>query len=208
MRKTDLVLTLIEIAGTLAFALSGFIEAARKHMDIVGITTVAFVTAFGGGTLRDVLLDNRPFFWVAHSEYVWLVLALGVFGLVFLKAGHIEFTTRAMRLPDALGLGLFTVAGTRAAMDFNQPLIVAALMGMITGVFGGVLRDVLCNEVPRIFRDGRPYAVCSFTGAWSFIGVQALGADGWVALLTGVAVTAGLRLAALIGGWQVPGWRE
>lgn len=202
----DLVLAGIEIAGTLAFGLSGFIEATRKRMDIVGIATVAFVAALGGGTLRDILLDRRPFFWVEHSGYVWLILVLTVAGLVLMRARHVEFTGRAMRWPDALGLGLFSVVGTSQALAMEQPLIVAALMGVVTGVFGGVMRDILCNEVPTVFRDHRPYAVCSFAGAWTFIAVQAIAAPAWVALGAGIGVAAGWRMLALARDWRVPGW--
>ena len=204
--RADLVLSGIEIAGTLAFALSGFIEATRKRMDAVGIAAVAFIAAFGGGTLRDILLDRRPFFWVERPGYVWLILVLTVAGLATMRARHVEFTGRAMRWPDALGLGLFSVAGASQALEAGQPLIVAALMGVVTGVFGGVMRDILCNEVPTIFHDRRPYAVCSFAGAWTFVALHALGAQGWPALAAGIVVTAGLRMLALVRGWRVPGW--
>jgi uncharacterized membrane protein YeiH len=204
--RADLVLAGIEIVGTLAFALSGFIEATRKRMDIVGIATVAFVAALGGGTLRDILLDRRPFFWVERSGYVWLILVLTVVGLVLMRARHIEFTGRAMRWPDALGLGLFSVVGAGQAIAMEQPLIVAALMGVVTAVFGGVMRDILCNEVPTVFRDHRPYAVCAFAGAWTFIAFEALAAPAWIALSAGIAVAAGWRMLALVCDWRVPGW--
>ena len=207
MKEPEVILTLIEIAATLAFALSGFIEAARRRMDIVGITAVACTAAFGGGTLRDVLLDQRPFFWVEHSGYLWLILGLCLVGLPVLRASHIDFTERAMRVPDALGLGLFGAAGTSQALALGQPLIVAALTGVITGVFGGVLRDVLCNEVPAIFTDHRPYAVCSFTGAWVYIGLDHVQAPDGLALAACIVTTAGLRLLALTRDWRVPGWR-
>ena len=204
--RLDWVLTAIEIAGTLAFALSGFIEAARKRMDIVGAAAVTFFAAFGGGTLRDILLDRRPFFWVQHSEYVWAVLALVVAGTVWLRAGHLSPSARPMLWADALGLGLFSASGAGLAWEMGQPAIVCALMGVVTGVFGGVMRDVLCNEVPAIFSDHRPYAVCSFAGAWSFLAVAWLHGPGWPALAVGILVTAGLRLLALARGWRVPGW--
>ena len=204
--RVDWILTAIEVAGTIAFALSGFIEAARKRMDIVGVTAVTFFTAFGGGTLRDVLLDRRTFFWVQHSEYVWAVLALVVAGTVGLRAAHLSPSARPMLWADALGLGLFGAAGTGMAWEMGQPAIVCALMGVVTGVFGGVMRDVLCNEVPAIFRDHRPYAVCSFAGAWAFLAVASFAGPGWQALATGIVVTAGLRLLALARDWRVPGW--
>ena len=197
----------VEVAATLAFAVSGFIEAVRKRMDIVGICSVSFIAAFGGGTLRDVLLDRRPFFWVAQSGWVWAILGLCIAGLVLMRSRHIALTERAIVFPDALGLGLFTVVGTQMALEMSMPTPIAAMMGVVTAVFGGVIRDVLCNEIPAVFRDHRPYAVCSFAGAWCFIALQAVGASSLVAMLGGAAFAASMRLLALRLGWQVPRWR-
>lgn len=197
----------VEVAATLAFAVSGFIEAVRKRMDIVGICSVSFIAAFGGGTLRDVLLDRRPFFWVAHSGWVWAILALCIVGLVLMRSRHIALTERAIVFPDALGLGLFTVVGTQMALEMSMPTPIAAMMGVVTAVFGGVIRDVLCNEIPAVFRDHRPYAVCSFAGAWAFIALGSAGASSLVAMLGGAAFAASMRLLALRFGWQVPRWR-
>jgi len=203
----ETLLWLVELVATLAFALSGFIEATRKRMDIVGICAVAFIAAFGGGTLRDILLDRRPFFWAADG-WVWTVLGLCVLGLWLMRSRHLEFTERAIRVPDAVGLGLFTVTGTGLALEMSMPPTVAVLMGVVTAVFGGVMRDVVCNEIPAVFRDHRPYAVCSFAGAWAYyLGLDALQAPVWAATLGGAALATGLRLTALAQAWQVPGWR-
>ena len=197
----------IEASATLAFALSGQIEAARKRLDAVGVCVVAGLAAFGGGTLRDILLDRRPFFWVQHAGWLWALLALAVGAMLFMRARHLEPTERAMQWPDALGLGLFTAGGTQIALDAGMPAIVAVLMGMVTAVFGGVLRDIVCNEIPSAFRDHRPYAVCAFAGGWVLVGTQALGAAQGVAL-TAAAATATLgRAAALWAGWKLPAWR-
>lgn len=198
----------VEVAATLAFALSGFIEATRKRMDIVGICSVSFITAFGGGTLRDVLLDRRPFFWVAESGWVWVILAMCVGGVALMRGRHIAPTERAILLPDALGLGLFTVVGARMALEMGMPTSTAVLMGVVTSVFGGVLRDVLCNEIPAVFRDHRPYAICAFAGAWVFAGLDAFGAAPLLSMLGGAGCAAGARILALARGWQVPGWRN
>ena len=100
---------------------------------------VAGLAAFGGGTLRDILLDRRPFFWVEHAAWLWVLLALCIGAMLFLRDRHFALTERAMQWPDALGLGLFTATGTQLALDMAMPAIVAVLMGMITAVFGGVL---------------------------------------------------------------------
>lgn len=197
----------IEAAATVAFALSGLIEAARKRLDAVGVCVVAGLAAFGGGTLRDILLDRRPFFWVEHAGWLWVLLALCVAAMFFLRARHFALTERAMQWPDALGLGLFTATGTQIALGASMPAIVAVLMGMVTAVFGGVLRDIVCNEIPRAFSDHRPYAMCSFAGAWLVVLAHATAAPDWVGLVAGAAVATLLRALALLLGWRLPEWR-
>ncbi|MBQ0921464.1 trimeric intracellular cation channel family protein [Hydrogenophaga aromaticivorans] len=199
---------LVELAATAAFALSGIMEGARKRLDAVGVCVVGFLTAFGGGTLRDLLLDQRPFFWVRHVEMLWGVLALCVLAMLFLRVRHFALTEKAIQWPDALGLGLFAATGVHQALLLELPALVAVLMGLITGVFGGVLRDVVCNEIPTAFHDHRPYAVCAFVGGWVYVGLWQMDAPGWLALVACVAVTAGLRALALWRNWQLPAWRH
>lgn len=198
----------IEAIATLAFALSGLIEAARKRLDAVGVCVVAGLAAFGGGTLRDILLDRRPFVWVAQASWLWALLALCVGAMFFLRAQHLEPTKRAMQWPDALGLGLFSASGTQIALDASMPSIVAVLMGMVTAVFGGVLRDIVCNEIPSAFRDHRPYAVCAFAGGWVLVLAQALAAPPWLALVAAGATATLLRVLALLSGFSLPAWRS
>lgn len=200
------VLTAVESAATIAFALSGLLEAARKRLDAVGVCIVAGLAAFGGGTLRDVLLDRRPFFWVAHAGWLWALLALCVLAMLFMRARHFAPTARAMQWPDALGLGLFTASGTQVALDAGAPAIVAVLMGVVTAVFGGVLRDIVCNEIPSAFRDHRPYAVCAFVGGWVLVGAHALGVAEGMGLLAAAALAALLRALALVTGFTLPRW--
>jgi uncharacterized membrane protein YeiH len=197
----------VEGLATAAFALSGAMEAARKRLDAVGVCVVAFLAAFGGGTLRDLLLDQRPFFWVRHVELLWAVLVIALLAMLFLRDRHFVVTEKAIQWPDALGLGLFAAVGVDLALQTQLPALVAVLMGVITGVFGGVLRDMVCNEIPSAFRDHRPYAVCAFAGGWVYVGLLYLGQPGSLALLACVAVTAGLRGLALWRNWQIPGWR-
>ncbi len=201
-----LLLTALEAAATVAFALSGLLEAARKRLDAVGVCVVAGLAAFGGGTLRDVLLDRRPFFWVEHALWLWALLGLCVAAMVLLRARHFAPTERAMQWPDALGLGLFSAGGTQLALEQSLPAIVAVLMGVVTATFGGVLRDIVCNEIPSAFRDHRPYAVCGFAGGWALVGARALGLDDGTALLAAAALTFGLRAAALATDFRLPAW--
>ena len=201
-----LLQTLVEAGATLAFALSGLLEAARKKLDAVGVCVVAGLAAYGGGTLRDVLLDRRPFFWVAHSEWLWALLALCIAAMAFLRARHFAPTERAMQWPDALGLGLFSASGTQLALAQDLPGIVAVLMGVITATFGGVLRDIVCNEIPTALRDHQPYAVCAFAGGWVLVGAQQAGMPEGAALVLAAATATGLRALALATGFTLPRW--
>lgn len=200
------LLIAVEAVATLAFALSGLLEAARKRLDAVGVCVVAGLAAFGGGTLRDVLLDRRPFFWVEHAAWLWALLALCVLAMAVLRARHFAPTERAMQWPDALGLGLFSAGGTQIALAQGMPAIVAVLMGVVTATFGGVLRDIVCNEIPRAFSDHRPYAVCAFAGGWVLVGAVALGASQGVALLLAAGAASGLRALALLTDFRLPEW--
>ena len=206
MPRFQLLISAIEFAATLAFAVSGMIEAARRRMDVVGVFAVAFITAFGGGTVRDVLLDRRPFFWVEHQGYVWLVFGLTLVAAPWLHKHREIVTERAMLIPDALGLGLFSVTGVSLAHQMGMPLFVSVMMGVVTGVLGGVMRDVICNEVPNVFHDHRPYALCAFVGAWLYLGMDALAVTPLLSLAVSVALIAGLRLLAVMTGWSVPRW--
>jgi uncharacterized membrane protein YeiH len=199
--------TAFEIIGTLAFALSGLIEAARKKLDLVGMAMVTFLAAFGGGTLRDILLDRRPFFWVENHIWIWAILVICVLALIFMRSRHVEPTERATAWPDALGLGIFGAGGTQLALDAGLPAIVAVVMGVITAVFGGVLRDVVVNEMPRAFADYQPYSVLAFTGGWLVVLLNAIGVSAFVAVGLGALFITSLRFLAMIFGWRLPTWR-
>ena len=199
--------TAIEIVATAAFAVSGILEGVRKRLDGVGVTVVAFLAAFGGGTLRDVLLDRRPFFWVEHHWYLWAVLLLCLATGLWLRGHHLAPTQQAMLWPDALGLGLFAASGAQIALAAQMPALVAVLMGVTTAVFGGVLRDIVCNEIPSAFRDHRPYAVCAFAGGWLVVGAAWLGWTDALGLALGAATATVLRLLALWRGWRLPDLR-
>ena len=201
------VQTSLELAGTIAFALSGVVEAARKKLDAVGVCAVACVAAFGGGTLRDVLLDRRPLFWIEQSWYLWCVLALCVVAMQLMRAKHFRPTEKSMQWPDALGLGLFAASGTQIALDMQMPALIAVLMGVITATFGGVLRDIVCNEIPTAFHDHHPYAVCAFVGGWVVVALNLLALDANAVLMIGAATVTALRLAALYFEWRLPTWK-
>ncbi len=171
------LIKIIEVLAILVGAFSGFIEARTKKMDVVGVFTVAFITAFGGGTLRDVLLDIRPLFWVQHQEYAILIFVLSLVASPLLRHLRKIVSERLIVIADALGLGLFSIAGVSTALHADMPLFIASMMGVITGTFGGVLRDIVCNQVPMVLRDGKPYALCSFAGCWMYLLMHRVGID-------------------------------
>ena len=193
--------------ATLAFALSGVMEAARRRMDAVGVCVVAGLAAFGGGTLRDVLLDRRPFFWVEHAELMWLVLISAVLAMLFMRSRHFELTERAMQWPDAVGMGLFAASGTQIGLTMEVPALIAVLMGVMTSVFGGVLRDIVCNDIPKVFSDHRPYALCAFVGGWVLVLLHTLSVAEWLGLVVAASVASLFRMLAMRFDWQIPAWK-
>ncbi len=204
--KLEPILLVIEVGGTLAFAMSGLLEAIRKRMDIVGVFSVAFVSAFGGGTVRDVLLDRQPLFWIQNQEYVWLVLALALSAPLWLKTFRHRLTENVMEFADACGLGLFAISGASIATSAGMPPLVAVLMGAITAVFGGVSRDVLCNQIPKVYHDHRPYTLCAVVGCAVFLGTNALGLAPQVSMVAGICTATGSRLLAVAFSWKLPAW--
>ena len=127
--------------------------------------------------------------------------------MIFMRERHFEFTEKAIQIPDALGLGLFTALGTQIALELGMPAIVAALMGMMTAVFGGVLRDICCNEIPKAFNDHQPYAILAFLGGWLLIGLSEMHLPEWLVLFSSAAVTTLLRGLAIQFKWQLPSWK-
>jgi uncharacterized membrane protein YeiH len=197
-----------EIAAVSFAALSGVVDARRKNLDLVGAYVVGLVTAFGGGTLRDVLLDRRPLFWVARPEYPLIVLALSVLHLYSPAALRPLRERRVQALADgldAVALGLFGGLGAQAALDLGTPPFVAVLFGVMTGAFGGVLRDVVLNEVPTLFRPTTQlYATTVFAGGLVHVGLIEFGASPSTALASGALVTIVFRTAAVRFNWKLP----
>lgn len=198
---------LFEVIGTLAFALSGLIEAARKRLDLVGMAMVSGLAAFGGGTLRDVLLDRRPFFWFENEIWVWIILLICIGALLFMRSRHLEPTERAMQWPDAIGLGAFTAGGTQLALNAGVPAVISVIMGVLTAIFGGVLRDIVVNEIPKAFSDHIPYAVIAFTGGWVVVALNLVGVEAFISVAVGALFTVVLRVIALLLGWRLPVWK-
>lgn len=186
-------------------ALTGVLDAGRKQMDLIGVVMVGAATALGGGTVRDVLL-GRPVFWIA--DQVYLIVALVATLVVFFAVRNLRLPPRLFLIPDAFGLALFSIVGTQIALEWQAPWLVASLLGMITGVVGGVLRDVLCNEVPLVFVRGELYASAAWAGALALVGLQALGVSPVIAAWVGMAAVLGIRLAAMAFRITLPTYSE
>ena len=190
----------ISLGAVAMMAAAGVLEAGRKRFDLFGMVVVALAAALGGGSLRDVLLD-RPVFWVADQTY--LIAALIAALLTFFLARIFALPARLFLIPDAAGLALFTISGTKAALAWGAPWLVASFMGVITGVMGGILRDVLCNEEPLVFQ-GTLYATAAWTGALVFLGLMTGGIDTGTAAMAGGVLIFLLRVAAIRWGIALP----
>jgi len=196
----DTLLYTFAIAAVAVNASSGVLEAGRRPFDLFGMVVVALAAALGGGSLRDVLLD-RTVFWIADQTYLIAAVVAGM--ATFILVRLVRLPAKLFLLPDAIGLALFTVSGTQAALSVGAPWLVASLMGVVTGVFGGILRDMLCNEVPLVFT-GELYATASWAGALLLVGLMAYGVPtGWAAIAGGVLVLA-IRLGAIMFKWRLP----
>lgn len=190
----DELVALLTYLAVVASAISGALEARHRDMDVVGAVTVAFVTAFGGGTLRDLLLGRTPIFWLLDP---WLTVATFATAVAtYYAVTHVS--DRALLVPDALGLGLFSTLGATYALQMKLSVLVAVLMGVITGVFGGVLRDTICNRVPLLFRRNTElYATCSFVGVWVFVILMRTTRHAALASTIGTATVVVLRLVSV-----------
>lgn len=193
-----IVVYLIAIA---AEAMSGALAAGRRNMDVFGVSVIAFLTALGGGTIRDVVLGRYPIGWTQHPEYVYLVLAFGMLAVVVSRYMH--RLKRAFLVLDALGLIAFSLIGCGVASDMNYPVIVSIMAGMITGIFGGVIRDVLCGEVPIVFKR-EIYASISFVICALFLALQSVGISEGVSMVVCFAIGLAARLLAIWRGWGLP----
>lgn len=184
-----------DLFGVAVFAITGAMMAGRKSMDLFGVLVIAIVTALGGGTLRDVILDNYPVSWIRDDTYL-LVASLAALGVVLWVKFTQPIPEKVLLVCDAFGLATFTVIGAEVAMQHDMPVSTTIIMGVMTGVAGGILRDVLCNEIPLIF-EKEIYATACIAGAAVYIVLQRL--DIAHGFNTGISMLAVLciRLAAI-----------
>jgi uncharacterized membrane protein YeiH len=188
----------LDIFGTIVFALSGALMAGRYKLDPFGVVVLASVTAVGGGTIRDVILQ-APVFWVVQPIYLYVVLTTALLTIVLIRQPKL-IPKRFLLIADALGLALFAVLGTQKSLALGSPLPVAIVMGMITGVAGGMIRDVLCNVIPMILQK-EIYALAAMLGGGLFVMFHLLGWPENEATLIAISGALLLRLAAIY--WRV-----
>lgn len=167
------IFTVLDFIGTFAFAVSGALTAMHKKLDIFGIFIIGFVTAIGGGTVRDVLTGNTPVIWMEETIYVYLIGVAVIFAILFRK--YLAHLSRSLFLFDTIGLGVFTIIGVEAGLRFGLDPIICIALGAMTGCFGGVIRDTLCNMVPVIFHK-EIYATASIAGGIFYLILYELGA--------------------------------
>ena len=194
-------LRILEMLGVAVFAISGALAAGRKSLDLIGVVVTATVTAIGGGTLRDVLLDRHPVFWIADTTNLWVIFAAAVGTVVYTRRWRPP--ERSLAVADALGLALFTITGAQIAQAAGLSGVVAVIMGTLTGVAGGVIRDVLTAEIPMVMRRGPIYATACIAGVAVYLLLEmVIPRD--VAAVAGMASIAALRLAAILWDLTVP----
>ncbi len=191
----------LDLAGTLVFALSGAVVGARRGMDLFGVLVLAFVTAVAGGILRDLLIGAVPPAAIASAHALVLSCAAGLFGARFPQV--LERLNRPVLLFDAAGLGIFAATGTQTAIAHGIPPVMAAVLGMVSGIGGGMVRDVLTAQVPVVLR-AEIYALAALAGAAVVAGGHALGFGPTATVLPGAALCLFLRLMAIYRGWSLP----
>lgn len=176
----------IDILGTIAFAISGVLVALEKRMDPFGVLIIAFVTAVGGGTLRDVLIGQTPVSWMANMTYVYVIFASTVFAIVF--RNHINYLRKSLFLFDTIGIGLYTVVGIEKGLGAELHPVICVALGTMTACFGGVIRDILSNEIPVIFRQEIYATACILGGLTYFVLQNFPIADNFTFIISGLVV--------------------
>jgi uncharacterized membrane protein YeiH len=184
----------IDILGTIAFAISGVMVAMDKRLDMFGVFIIAFVTAIGGGTLRDVLIGNTPLIWLQETVYLFTIIGSVVFAILFRK--QLKYVRRSLFLFDTIGIGLYTMVGIQKGLSIGLAPVMCIGLGTITASFGGVIRDILCNEIPVIFRK-EIYATACIMGGLGYFLLEKLPLNDTYPYIGGIIIVIGIRLLAV-----------
>jgi uncharacterized membrane protein YeiH len=192
----------LELMGVAVFAVSGALAAGQRRFDLIGVLVLAAVTAVGGGTVRDVLLDRHPIFWLANAHYLIVIIITALATVVYVRFARVP--AALLDIADALGLALFSVAGTQVAERAGMPALSCVLLGAVTGAAGGAIRDLLTAQVPHVLQRGSLYATAAIAGTSLYVVLARLGITATVASLAGMTVVAVVRLVAIRWGLTVP----
>ncbi|NNC49434.1 MAG: trimeric intracellular cation channel family protein [Flaviramulus sp.] len=184
---------IIDILGTIAFAISGVLVAFNKRMDLFGILIIAFVTAVGGGTLRDLLIGDTPVSWMRDISYTYVILASAIFAIIF--RSKINYLRTSLFLFDTIGIGLYTLVGIEKGINADLHPIICIALGTMTASFGGVIRDILCNEIPVIFRKEIYATACILGGITYFLLIELPLQTNFVFIIAGIVVIVSRLLA-------------
>lgn len=197
---------ILDYSSVLVFAATGALVASRAQLDIIGFVFLASLTAVGGGTFRDVLLDRNPVFWIADPTYLFVAAATAV--IVFFTAHMLESRYTVLEWLDAAALSFAVAAGSGIAVAVDAPATIVVVMGVITGCMGGLARDVVANEVPLVLKQGQLYVTCAFVGALGTSVSTQLGASALIAALVCGASTFVLRAGSIRYGWSLPVYKS
>lgn len=198
------VLYIADLAGVAVFAISGALAAGRKSLDWLGVIVISVVTAIGGGTTRDILLDRTPVFWIQDPTYLFVILAASFFTMTYFRYHKPPF--RFLLIADAFGLALFAILGAGIASTFDVNWIIIIIMGTITGVAGGVIRDIITNEIPLILQRDF-YATAAISGILIYLLLMQSGLGETTSAFIGMVVVVSLRFAAIFRGLRLPVFR-
>ncbi|MBU2937345.1 MULTISPECIES: trimeric intracellular cation channel family protein [Pacificibacter] len=199
-------LALLDYASVLVFALSGALVASRQQLDLIGFAFIACLTAVGGGTIRDVLLNRDAVFWIAEPTYILVAASTSV--VVFFTAHRLESRMKAIVWADAIALCVAVAAGAGVALKLGHSPVIVVLMGVATGSFGGLMRDVVCNEVPLILKQGELYATAAFAGSVALVAGSHFGLPPVYSYLACGALTLSLRAGSIVLGWTLPSYKS
>jgi len=195
------IIAFLDFFGIAVFAISGALTAGHKKLDVFGVMVVALITCLGGGTLRDLILDSHPVVWIENTSYL-IVAILAAFS-TFVVVRVYRMPMRMLEVCDAIGLAFFTIAGMQKTQALGYSPEIMLLMGLMTGVAGGILRDVVCNEIPLIFHK-EIYALAAIAGGVLFLILQYFSFDSGVSMIAGMLTILILRLTGIFMGLSLP----
>lgn len=194
------VFLIIDILGTIAFSVSGALTAMKKRMDLFGIFIIAFVTSVGGGTLRDLLLDAN-ITWMRDLTFVYVIAITTILAIIFRK--KLNYVRKSLFLFDTIGIALYTMVGIEKGIASGLPALICIALGTMTACFGGVIRDILCNEIPVIFRKNIYATACILGGIFYFLLLKTSLTENWIVIISGSIVIT-VRLLAVTFNWSLP----